>query len=618
MVEKALSVSSLVGGAECPAAATWLVDSSTAKGPRTTFRRVLYLRFPLCGPVSRIVFDEQATQLEGVFLPLDFAVAESYPSSSVQQRGRGVRVQLQAPRQVVELRLPPTPAFSERAIFGLHRTDGDAVSEQPTTILESGASLQTMESLDLQNLIPDVAPRRSGNVGVAAGDLMAQQTEPRLTPADEFIGAEFEIRPAGPPEEQVALSEADVHGLRLRGFPTGPRLGIALPTDLSAPSFFWQVPGEVGRGTPEGAGRVTAGQALARELNRTLQRHPLCTCEHLDLALVIESDAPCRFRLDELQLPHHFEVDLQIEGSGNFVLPQSDPARDKEVIRFPGDSLTVETRTLQVPSGVELVEARLEVATSFGNERMVGYGTGDTIAPDTTPPGGTARGGKSGILLTPDHTVGQWINSGQSPNLRGFLLEVMALTKGTELVAHLESDADGTPSGRKLGETSILLTEAGKKRWVAVRFPSLAQPAPPFWLLLRTSTGRGVWRTEPHSGNVHLLERSEPRAPRKLAAVHPGLTGAYRVLASDGSATRNPGPSSLGEPPPLVVSLGGLPVAPETPVNGRIFYALRPLLAPLVDAATPGETIQIPVAFSTATPGFLTLFPPTIRFQIPG
>ncbi len=61
-------------------------------------------------------------------------------------------------------------------------------------------------------------------------------------------------------------------------------------------------------------------------------------------------------------------------------------------------------------------------------------------------------GGKTGVLLEPERSVGQLIPPPEGLSVRGLLLGVMALVDGTELLVELEEDAGGVPSGRKLGE----------------------------------------------------------------------------------------------------------------------------------------------------------------------
>ncbi len=100
----------------------------------------------------------------------------------------------------------------------------------------------------------------------------------------------------------------------------------------------------------------------------------------------------------------------------------------------------------------QVVDLRLP---ALGDERRA-PGAG-AAAPEPVP------GGKTGVLLEPERSVGQQITPPEGLSVRGLLLGVMALVDGTELLVEVEEDAGGVPSGRKLGE---LRSSSGRRAGV--------------------------------------------------------------------------------------------------------------------------------------------------------
>jgi len=119
----------------------------------------------------------------------------------------------------------------------------------------------------------DGAAQLPGNSHVGRGGAASQRSERHGERGLAFrIGASLQARgrvhrrrlrhPLR--DSDAVLPAEDARRLRLRSYPTGPRLGIAVPEDLASPVFFWQVPGEVGRGTPAEEGHGGCGRSAGQ------------------------------------------------------------------------------------------------------------------------------------------------------------------------------------------------------------------------------------------------------------------------------------------------------------------------------------------------------------------
>ncbi|MCP4685459.1 MAG: hypothetical protein GY867_08415 [bacterium] len=238
------------------------------------------------------------------------------------------------------------------------------------------------------------------------------------------------------------------------------------------------------------------------------------------------------------------------------------------------------------------------MAESFGDERLAPGAT----APESVPVG------KTGVLLEPERSVGQRINPPEALSVRGLLLGVMALVDGTELLVELEEDAGGVPSGRKLGEASLELGEAGRRLWAAVRFDLTFLPSQPYWLLIRAATGRGMWLTEPGTEGVGMLERSGPQAPWRRLSTQRDATGSYRVLSAA---------DELGDTCPVTFSVDGQTVEPSSRGAEFTVYELAPAVDQVLSRVGSEGPALVPLAFSAAVAGFLTVYPPVVKYRIP-
>jgi uncharacterized protein YjbI with pentapeptide repeats len=221
-VATAVDSETLVAGAQ-----NWLVTQPAGEAPRRFFQDVLYLRFPTDAFTSGFVVDDAATVLTGSFGPHTYdGLHPDNPAlaAKVTAAGANLMVQLDGPRQV--LAVAPKGSYS----MELYRVDAGTVAAQPTETTSDGN-------------------------GILSG------------PA--FTDVTFAVVLKSGGTAKAAPTVNDFKSISLRGYPTGPRLGIADPA-LQSIDFFWRANGQVGTTVPAGAGAALA-KALTRYLDSAWQ-----------------------------------------------------------------------------------------------------------------------------------------------------------------------------------------------------------------------------------------------------------------------------------------------------------------------------------------------------------
>ena len=258
------------GGAPLALVATHTVTGAVSD-PRPAFRFAFVLDFGPLPPTASLLVDAAATQLHAVFEPLDVQV----PSASMHNDNGVVIVELDAPRQVHAVKLksagaqkgfqeevaksPGTAKLKAERAHGeirLFRLDGENISDKPTATALIGG----------------------GRTAVFG---------------DEFTDARFAIG-----LDEGALQAADIAQVTLRSFPTDPRIALADANTLAADPFFFHAAGQLVAGDP--AATVDGGAALAGALQQLADAAgaPLPR----KVAVLVESDAECRFRVTSFAL----------------------------------------------------------------------------------------------------------------------------------------------------------------------------------------------------------------------------------------------------------------------------------------------------------------------------
>ncbi|GAK58625.1 hypothetical protein U27_05599 [Candidatus Vecturithrix granuli] len=533
-------------GALQSAVRQWQLISPVTVPPLQVFQKVVYLRFVTDGVADQISIDEEATTLRAVFQPYDYdAITQSEPTlRALRTSSEGaVIVTLDAPRQVRQVSYPSY-------LLELYRLDGNKLADNPTVSVSNATTL-----------------------------------------SEDFTDRRFAIRLKKPDGQHEPLSPGDILELRLRSYPTGPRLGIAKPGALSSGVFFWQAPGEIGKTASMSQGEVNAGTALVKELQRYLDglsalHSPLPQC--VDIALVIESDAPCTLNITAFYIMYHLV-------SKSFF-----PYKEKQVLRFPGNQVTAQKISVKLSGNAIVTSATLQTVESFRSDRPLSSNNGDSLP-------SMALAQKEGIYIGGEKWVAQSITPQQAISVSGIVLGLMSVADKTELAIELHEDWHGQPSGKKLVETMRILGQLGKRNWVTLRFPeSIVIPSQPHWILIKATSGCAVWLVKPGNSPVRVLEKSCQKNLWTELSIFDGLQAIYRLCSQSNEVQQ--------ETPPITLHVGTQAVTSTNRQNDIQEFDLTFALNNHLDTQTVDNTI--PLTFTAIVPGIMTVYPPYIKYDI--
>jgi len=563
--------------------ATWRVDQPVGEAPQVVFRRVLLLRFPDPGTADRMVVTGASPALRGSFLALDYdALAPDVPAlrATVTSGADGTVVAaLDGPRRVVGADFHASLALGAGDLVDLYRLDGEVLAPEPSYTLR-GFSPQALVQVGFEGI-----STRAGRV--AAGGAMADGAEAGGAAANAVLAGVVAqepvafVPPAGFTDQRfalalrrghapVALGAADLARLIVRGLPTGPRLGLALPDRLDQAVLFWRADGQPGGDRPSAEGVFDAGAALAAALEAPLdealeRRRSDGGSGPIDIALVVLSDAPCRVRLDDLAIAHLFEIASFDDGTA------------KRILRFSGAAVEAQHLPLTLPAGVQVHCAQVRIKESLADHALGGG------VPTAPPPD------RRGRLLDGDTRVEQPLALATATTVQGVALALLPLRSDSAVALELIEDHRGTPRGRVLAELTFTLGGIAPSAWAvaALEQPIILSTAP-YWLVARATAGATVW-----------LETDASAPPATTA-----FAGGHRLLSS---AQAGDTPSSLG------VALAGHAIQPGSlRDDGSRTLDLTPTLRESVTGEHPPELI-----LTAAVPGLVTVYPPVIRYQLP-
>jgi len=552
-----------VGGTQLPSAAgRWEITSPVGTPPLRVFRQILLLRFVTGGLADGIRIDPEATSLKGKLFSYDYdALNPDEPAlqAVLGSSGGAVVVELDAPRQVSEIHLSPGKASGAGYSVELYRLDGNTLTEEPTV----SASVQNNAA---------VFPERVG-----------------------FTDARFAVRLEGP--DSPSLSSGDLAALQLRSRFAGARIGTSDPDEPNSATFFWPTPEDIAETPPASLNDVEAGKAIAAALGRYLDdffapqqppdgNEPLP--EFVDVALVLESDAPCVLDLEALDVVYHPLTRSFHSGDGEML--------DKQVLRFPGGLGVAREVLIRLPSNASIGSARLETVESFATDRL--------LASSDDPPN---------IPLTQDTgvhlSVGRWAAQAVVPpramSVSGVAVALLPLARGTRVLVELQEDSDGLPSGKKLATASLSLDQPGRRDRVALPFPEVVTLfSERYWLLLGTASGQAIWLADSGDGDLKVLDRTTGGSK----AID-GLVATQQLLVRDGQ-TQEQQPASLAVGGNTVVGTAGQD-------NARTYDLSSAIGSYLESSVTTDKATTIPLTLTSALRGIATVYPPEIEYDLP-
>jgi hypothetical protein len=576
-----------------------------AAGP--SFQQVSVLRFAPGAGADGFTIDAAGTHLKGSFAPYEYdalAAGEPVLRAGVRTAGGALLVTLPAPRQVRRVTLAGVNAGTVE----LYRVDG----QQPL------------------------------------GDAVASAGNHQWLP-NEFTAAGFAIRLRTESGSLRPLAAGDLTGLWVRSYPATPRLALLTQPDPAQPpalTVFWQQAGEVGRvapaappdrarvdvailaGTavervsasaaggrgvavragdqlaaharldPAGGFRslpVDASAALAAALAGYLASLPAPLAGDVTASLVIAADAPCMFTVEQAAVRYHL---LRTAWPGGAA---------KQVLRFAGERAAGQTLPIRLPGGAAIAAATVDLLPSLRPGRLAGSAQPARLSGEL--------GGPDGAIVDGESWLGWRFTPGQGAVAVGVAVGLLALRSGTQLLLELQEDHQGLPSGKRLAGATLALPAAGERLWATARFAAgLALPPQPHWLLLKAAQGQAVWLAEAADGEaLEGLERSDPTSAWRRLRTAAGLQPRLRWLLRDTPAA-----------PVLGVAVGDRPVAlapvqpgaPGAQQDELLRGDLATALAAYLNPGPAGQPVDIPLIFTAAGPGLITVYPPRIEYDI--
>jgi hypothetical protein len=520
--------------------------------PLRIFRRILLLRFVTGGLADGIRIDPEATSLKGEFSSYNYdALNPDEPAlkAVLSNSGDAVVVALDAPREVSEIRLSPGKASGAGYSVELYRLDGNTLTEKPT----GSASVQNNAA---------VFPESVG-----------------------FTDARFAVRLEGP--ASPSLSSGDLAAVQLRSRFAGARIGISDPDEPNSATLFWPTPEDIAETPPASLTNVEAGKAIAAALERHLDgNEPLPA--FVDVALILESDAPCVLDLEALDVVYHPLTRSFLSGDGETL--------DKQVLRFPGGPGVTREVLVRLPSNASIGSASLETVESFATDRPLA----SSDDPPNAPPAQD-----TGVHLSVGRWAAQSIVPPRAMSVSGVAVSLLPLARGTSVLVELQEDSDGRPSGKKLATASLTLDQPGRRNRVALPFPEVVTLfSERYWLLLGTAAGQAIWLADSGDGDLKVLDRTTDG----LKALD-GLVATQQLLVRDGQAQEQQ-PSSL--------SVGGNTVVGTAGQDNAQTYDLSSALGSYLDSSVKtDQATTIPLTLTSALRGIVTVYPPEIEYDLP-
>ncbi|MEZ4868449.1 MAG: hypothetical protein R3C14_44380 [Caldilineaceae bacterium] len=614
---KITQVAATPGGALGNAVKEWDVVSAVGELPLRTFRQVLYLRFVTGGDADGLRIDSAQCRLQANFKAItQNAKSNTIPSLAATFTNGGpntVRVEWDAPYQVRQVQLASSLNLGGSAALEFYRLDGAQVAEKPTVTAALGGAdlLFVMENTAIALGTPQPGVARA--VGRAAGGAGAQQVAIRqsrfagntATVPSDFTDARFALRLKDSAQASPNLRVDDLTSLSIRSYPTGPRLGLADPAQLAGGNpnailFFDRLTGMVD--TADAPGNLAAGATLAAALQRYIddffvalaaakQADPtLATPAQIDVALVVESDTPCRVQIADFVVEY---------GLARHSFPTN---AEKISLTFRSGAVASQSAPLHLSPLAHVTAATLRISPSLDDERPVSTGAGADPTTETLAQ-------HTGLLLRIDRWAGQPVTPEQAFTVSGLFLGVMALANDTKVLVALHEDFQGQPTGKKLAETTITLAQSGRRLWQQVVWPAaVLLPAQPHWLLLKTLQGAALWLAREGQPPVRLFDVS-PKGTVGAAVSVVAQQGLYSFLSAGAFAAG-------GQPtPPLTVTIGEHSTPAPVPAADGLTFDLTDALKLYLATAT-GSDHALTVTSGLA--GLVTVYPPEIVYEVEG
>jgi hypothetical protein len=516
----------------------------------TVFRRTLYLRVPLDAACDRLsVAPGSALALR--FEPCSVRVERS--NAHWVRRWAGgfgtAQVELTYPAPLVRL---DSDLYGK---VGLHRVDGDAVSDDPTVSGTTGAALATpFTGVTFEARLSGEKPaaravRKSGAIAQKqAGHKSLSAAAVGVQAAEDHATHEIDL---------LVEMLGGLTALHLAGTPGSPRLTLR-SADATEVLWQWIAPGSHDGAVDYAATRLATDWQAALERALALASDPGPRPAVLVLPLEVASDSPCRVRVQQA------DASVLLERP----LPGAHAA-----LRFDGTARQDLALALAPPGGARW----MSVTARYTADADAAPGT-DSGAP---PPTGVylAAGSSASTVLTLPAPL----------RCAGAAIGWQALDGKTLLDVSVYAPSDASrPRARASIETDHASPGALYARW-----PAADLQAGACRVRVTVREGAGVWSGAPPGGSGMTLEPNDGTPLREVA-----LAPALALLA----------PREANAPPPVVLRLGGTPLPPDP--HADVPYGVLVLR---LDPVPPGLAAQTSWTLEASAAQPLTLTMDAVR-----
>ncbi len=441
------------------------LSSPVKEGGSFLFRRTLYINLPINDRVSGLRFAGNAS-LGLRFEPLDVGVHGAHHAWVEKWQA------VADDKTQIKLKLPAAIKRINSIAYGsvsLARMDGEAVAEEASI---SGSTSRDLPedfyaaAFEARFSLADMAA--ISHAKARALERSRQRKGKSLSAAlatidEHIIEQDIELHEVF----QAALLDASLTQIDIRGRPSSPR--IRLISEAGAGENLWQWI-EAGEQTAalswsaQGADLVSQFQAA---LDRAMKKRSAGQT-HLELALQIESDAPCRVVLTQAQLTVLQETELLAQSAS---------------LSFDGTGRGSQSLALQPLLENGGLPKHLLVSASLAFR---------DLAAANPLPSSDELVSSLGVQIEENAMIAVRIECSQSSWLCGAALAWRPQSEASQLRLSLHDDQGGEPAAPVLMQAE-LKTEGMGRRWLRFSWPQAPAQPGAYWLKLTVLRGAGIW-----------------------------------------------------------------------------------------------------------------------------
>lgn len=447
----------LTQGGTATSATGWNIEQKIGEHPIIFYRKIFYLRFLSNNNPDKIAINQDSTELQVAFAPLEYNSAAPGAEADITPYADSFIVDLKtAPGYLSKININNANVSQVE----IYRVDGNRLMSDPTLTINNNTTL-----------------------------------------SEEFVAARFAVKAKKSNGDQIQFTKDEIQAINIISYPTGPRIGLADPAKPEGAMFFQQEPGLIKpdniSSTFSYNASIEFAEALQGYLNRYFEENNPIDQQRIDIALVVESDAQCSFSLSRFAV--YYSPALS-----SFRLPDGQKS-DKIVLRFAKDKIESHNINIKVP--LDFTTAEVNIEPSFRNNPPL-------LTAKDLP--GNENALNQGVYLNNLNWAAPPVQPEKAGILQGIYLYLLPLNIKTEISLELQEDWQGEPSGKILQTCQTTMGQTGEREFVLFRFAQ-ALPLNPgsYWILVKTSSGTAIWLANPGKGRVIFFTQKQNRLQKK-------------------------------------------------------------------------------------------------------